>query len=911
MSGSTWTASPAWGVAGWTMLHYVWAGAALAVLAATGRRALRRSHPDVRYVYALASFTVLALAPAVIAWRLFDVAAATQPGRPVASRPSPISASDVPVAAWPVEMSVIVPSPPPRPAWNGPRQFARWTKAVAAILPAVWLVGAPLTFAYLATGLAGAERLRRRSRPSGDGDLTVLCDRLAAELGCMGRVAIGVCERVNAPLLLGIVRPLILLPPAALSGWTPEQIEMALLHELAHVRRWDNLVNLLQRVTESALFFHPAIWVVSGWVRREREHCCDRIVVEHTGHALGYAAALFALSETAGIAPVHGVSMAANHLVERIRDILSPEDHTMKLSRATVGLAAVLLTLPVLLLGTYAQQVAPTDRSPRQRLRDAVKDVNAGERSPATRPLTTLAKAQKKGPEPPPVDVPNRTLRRSGRIGPARQPADPNAPPWKPGPIPATITVRVTGLARDEAGKAVPGATLTLYSITDNGSKPLGKATSDAEGRYTIVDATLPVMSSFNGQKFRDEITPYARFIVCGLAPGLGIAWSPQTSMYALEKPNPDDIQGRLPLSPSIVLDLPFPKAATMTGKVIDEDGEPVAGAKLQVLDADLLDDHGLETNNRQGYDWKSLPDSVGRAVTDRQGRFRMHGLADRACYWIRVIRPETDNTSLAFYAATIDGPDTVHEQLPAGAFNGRQRHEVKTGDLTMTFPKIRPLAVTVVADDTGKSVAGAHVATLGDSLATGIGSDGTTDSEGKILLGLPPGEYKGIVSDPTIETRYIRTYQRPLVVEAGKGAQPYEIRQKAGCEVLFEAVEAGTGLPIANAFFWMASEDQPGETQHIKASTFIGVEPWTDAKGMMRAVFSPEPGKRYRFRFAGIHEPNKPEGINPALANKHGYQSEPVESELVELTAGKSVRLRFVLQKPVRPDDRQGGSKN
>ena len=91
--------------------------------------------------------------------------------------------------------------------------------------------------------------------------------------------------------MLGIARPLIVLPSALVTGWSPEQVELA-LHELAHVRRWDNLVNLLQRVVESALFFHPAVWVLSGWVRREREHCCDQIVVQHTGRALDYAGAV-------------------------------------------------------------------------------------------------------------------------------------------------------------------------------------------------------------------------------------------------------------------------------------------------------------------------------------------------------------------------------------------------------------------------------------------------------------------------------------------------------------------------------------------------------------------------------------------------------------------------------------------
>src|SRR5262249_4379720 len=158
---------------------------------------------------------------------------------------------------------------------------------------------------------------------------------------------------------------------------------------------------------------------------------------------------------------------------------------------------------------------------------------------------------------------------------------------------------------------------------------------------------------------------PYAGFILSGLAPGLGIAWSPQDSMYALKEPNPDDIQGRLPLGHPVTIDMTFPKAAVLKGKVVDEHGQPVAGAKVQVLDADLLDDAGQGTNNGQGYDWKALPGTVGRAVTARDGGFRLEGLADRACYWISVNPPETDNATSAFYAATIDGPATIHEQLP------------------------------------------------------------------------------------------------------------------------------------------------------------------------------------------------------------------------------------------------------
>ena len=91
------------------------------------------------------------------------------------------------------------------------------------------------------------------------------------------------------PLLIGIVRPLVLLPASAVCGYSPEQVEMIVLHELAHVRRWDNLVNLVQRLVEAVLFFHPSVWWLSRRVRLEREHCCDAVVLAHAHAPQRYA----------------------------------------------------------------------------------------------------------------------------------------------------------------------------------------------------------------------------------------------------------------------------------------------------------------------------------------------------------------------------------------------------------------------------------------------------------------------------------------------------------------------------------------------------------------------------------------------------------------------------------------------
>ncbi len=348
-----------WLTTGRTMLHFLWVGGALGLVAAVGRRALRAAPPEVRYGFALSCLAAVTLAPVVVAVFL-TVTKAPEPSRHV-PRPFTVSA----LIPWPAEASApaltTVRSWPRRTTepFNPvvPGDGLRWGRlpdTAAAVLPWLWLVGAPATFALLATGLVGAERLRRQGRPLIEGELPARARRLADLLGIVRPVALAVCDRLVSPVLIGVVRPLILLPPAALTGWSAEQVEMALLHELAHVRRLDNLVNLGQRLVESALFFHPVVWWVSGWVRLEREHCCDRLVVTRTGRARPYAELLASLATNGGRPGRAVVAMAESPVVVRIRCILNLEDPSMRLSRPVVAFAAALLLTPALLIALQA-----------------------------------------------------------------------------------------------------------------------------------------------------------------------------------------------------------------------------------------------------------------------------------------------------------------------------------------------------------------------------------------------------------------------------------------------------------------------------------------------------------------------------------------------------------------------------
>ncbi|MDB5337844.1 MAG: blaR1 6, partial [Planctomycetaceae bacterium] len=160
------------------------------------------------------------------------------------------------------------------------------------------------------------------------------------------------------PILVGIIRPLILFPASTLAGISTEQLEMILLHELAHVRRWDNLINLIQRVIEAVLFFHPAVWWLSNRVRLEREHCCDVAVLTHISVPQDYAEMLvqMAISNTAADW-VLGTSIS-HQLIPRIRRILKQEEDRMQVSRKMI------VTSLSVLLSLAALTVANAQRDP-------------------------------------------------------------------------------------------------------------------------------------------------------------------------------------------------------------------------------------------------------------------------------------------------------------------------------------------------------------------------------------------------------------------------------------------------------------------------------------------------------------------------------------------------------------------
>ena len=266
---------------GWTLLHFVWQGAALAALFAVTNALCRRA--TTRYALAVMALALMMAAP------LITLAGLMRQNDPAVRYGAPGAFA---LAVKPVEDRSLA-AGPLAPARETPaRQPAEILWCVEA-----WFLGVLLLSLRTAGGLFLVEKMRRSEMRPVTRELYEKCLALQRKMG-LERV-IRYCEglRLDAPAVLGWVRPVVLLPAKALTGLSEAQMEMIIAHELAHIRRLDGFVNLFQIGVETLLFYHPAVWWVSQRIRTEREHCCDDEAVAVSGDAVNYARALTQMEE--------------------------------------------------------------------------------------------------------------------------------------------------------------------------------------------------------------------------------------------------------------------------------------------------------------------------------------------------------------------------------------------------------------------------------------------------------------------------------------------------------------------------------------------------------------------------------------------------------------------------------------
>ncbi len=321
---------------GLALLHFVWQGVLIGLLAAVALNVLRNARPQARYAVACLALLACVLMPlATLLSMLAPELLETDFGSMLAT-----AGRDADVAG------------------DGALSALTQTRAqIHAWLPALvatWAAGTCLLSLRMALGLAWVRRLRNAPQAAAQIAWQARLDALAANFQIRRCVALRLVDPLDSPVSAGWWRPVVLLPAALLTRMPTDLIEALLAHELAHIRRHDYLVNLLQNAIEALLFYHPVVWWLSHRIRVERELIADQLATELACAPRKLALALSELADVQRTAPGTALRILqaanGNRLMPRIQQLLRPT------RRAQLGarIAFPLMGLLAAGIATYA-----------------------------------------------------------------------------------------------------------------------------------------------------------------------------------------------------------------------------------------------------------------------------------------------------------------------------------------------------------------------------------------------------------------------------------------------------------------------------------------------------------------------------------------------------------------------------
>jgi beta-lactamase regulating signal transducer with metallopeptidase domain len=360
---------------GWTLLHFLWQGTLVAIFLAVANSLLRKRTAHARYALACAAMLLLLALPVITFSALYT---SVHPVKSEAALPMELTdertvgrmefadvealmASASAEAPFGASAAAILPA--------GKPSLGDWVrlrfKSLLPWLVFAWALGVLTLTVRFAGGLVIASRLKRLKTSSPACQLQEAVSRLARRLRVTRPFKLCESALVEAPAVIGWLRPVILIPASALTGLSSEQIEALLAHELAHIRRHDYLVNMFQTVVETLLFYHPAVWWVSRQMRLEREHCCDDLAVAACGNVLMYARALAELEGLRIVAPQVAVAAGGDSLLGRIERLMGkPREAPHQFAPSLGAFISIVAVFGLVALAQLPSQKPVTDRAP-------------------------------------------------------------------------------------------------------------------------------------------------------------------------------------------------------------------------------------------------------------------------------------------------------------------------------------------------------------------------------------------------------------------------------------------------------------------------------------------------------------------------------------------------------------------
>lgn len=442
----------------WTLLYSLVQGTVIYVILWMALKMVPQAASGARYHLSLSAFTVLFAWFAITWWNQYHLLAALDASVSVGNGQ----------AGLPPLRGISV-----YQAYYIQHSYQSVLVQMLPYLSVLYIAGVALMLMRYTAGLVQLFSLKSIGISGLQDEDKALLHTLMHKLKVNAHVKAYISVKAKVPMVIGFIKPIILLPAATMAQLSTEQLETVLLHELAHIKRHDYLVNILQTAVETILFFNPFTWLISANIRREREHCCDDLVLDHTSEPLHYATALAALAATTARPPALTVAASGSpdYLFNRIKRIMEMKKHPLNYSRVA---AAILIIAGI--TGSVAW-LAPDFGEGRKATNS---NKNTTETTVTTTTTTTEATtiAPAKAEHTLPVAAP-------AKPAPVAAPAKPAAPvaPVAPAAPVTEETILINRLSADNLVSEVNGFTVEkrLNKLFVNGTE-LPEATA---GKYT------------------------------------------------------------------------------------------------------------------------------------------------------------------------------------------------------------------------------------------------------------------------------------------------------------------------------------------------------------------------------------------------------------------------------------------
>jgi beta-lactamase regulating signal transducer with metallopeptidase domain len=286
-----------------TLAHFLWQGCVVAVVYAVIARSLRNAPARIRYGFGVLALLCMAACLPITCWLLppmpkMSPAVVVDLSSSVTNAGNTPSDTSFSPTVYNFSMPKIAEEQSKHPdSISNTQKLAKILAWASPYASGLYFCGVAIMLLRVSLGLWGGRRLCRSATPILEHDVVQAVADHARRVGLRVIPVVAYCERITMPMVVGLIKPMILLPVGLAAGLTISQLESVLLHELAHIRRLDLLVNVFQRMVESFGFFHPAVWWISRQVSRERENACDDLAIHSHISRTQYADALVRMAE--------------------------------------------------------------------------------------------------------------------------------------------------------------------------------------------------------------------------------------------------------------------------------------------------------------------------------------------------------------------------------------------------------------------------------------------------------------------------------------------------------------------------------------------------------------------------------------------------------------------------------------